>query len=237
MKSRFPRWPLAMLAALTLNGCASVPVAHPDDPWEGFNRGVHAFNDQLDGWVLKPVANAYDVAAPTPVRHGVANFFGNLGDVWVGVNNLLQGKAVDAASDLGRVLLNSSVGVAGLIDVASLMGLEKHDEDFGQTLGVWGVGSGPYLVLPLYGPRTLRDGGGLLLDFVVDPVVYAQPERAAWGLAGMRVVDNRAGLLPAEKAMDQAALDKYEYLRSAYLQRRRHLVFDGNPPREVLPEE
>lgn len=237
MKVRFTRRALAVLALFALSGCASVQVAHPDDPWEGFNRGVHAFNDELDGWVLRPVASAYDTVAPTPVRHGVANFFGNLGDVWVGVNNLLQGKVGDAASDVGRVLVNSTVGVAGLIDVASLMGLEKHDEDFGQTLAMWGVGSGPYLVLPLFGPRTLRDGGGLVLDSVADPVAYVRPENTAWGLGAARVVDIRAGLLPAEKAMNQAALDKYEYLRSAYLQRRRHLVFDGNPPREVFPDE
>lgn len=224
-------------AVFLFSGCATVPVANPDDPWEGFNRNVHAFNETLDGWVLKPVATGYDALAPSPVRYGVANFFANLGEVWVGANNLLQGKPLDAASDLGRFVLNSTIGIGGLIDVASAMGLPRHQEDFGQTLAVWGVGSGPYVVLPVFGPRTLRDSGGLLFDIGSDPLVYVKPDEASWGLVSLRLIDQRAELLPAEKTLDQAALDKYDYLRSAYLQRRKHLVFDGNPPREIIPED
>ena len=235
------RWGRVLLLTLCLSACASTGTVsqsdNPDDPWEGFNRHSFAFNEGLDTWVLKPAAKGYDAVTPTPVRAGVSNFFGNLEDLWIGVNNLLQGKPGQAASDLGRVLVNSTMGIAGLIDVASPMGLEKHNEDFGQTLAVWGVGSGPYVVLPVFGSRTLRDTGGLVADTAADPLNEVEPDGARYGLSALRVVDLRAGFLPAEKVLDSAALDKYSYLRSAYLQRRRSLIFDGNPPREEVPEE
>lgn len=240
----FPGWfrltILVLLGALA-TGCASVsqPGAqgNPDDPWEGFNRGTFAFNEKLDAWVLKPVAQGYDTVTPGPVRVGVTNFFGNLGDIWVGVNNLLQGKPVDALSDLGRFVVNSTMGVAGLIDVASPMGLERHGEDFGQTLAVWGVGGGPYVVLPVFGPRTLRDSGGLLFDMTADALNLVEHDPSRYSMSGLRLIDMRADFLPAEKLVNEASLDKYAYLRSAYLQRRRHVIFDGNPPREEIPEE
>lgn len=239
-----------LLAAALASGCASVsgPAAtadaataesveiHPDDPWEGFNRGVFAFNEKLDAWVLKPVAKGYDAVTPTPVRIGVANFFGNLGDVWVGTNNLMQGKPRDAASDLGRFVVNSTMGVVGLIDVASPMGLDKHREDFGQTLAVWGLRKGPYFVLPVLGPSTVRDAGGVVFDLGANAVNLFDPESARYLLNGLHLIDARAGLLPSDKVVEEAALDKYSYFRSAYLQRRDYLIYDGNPPREEIPE-
>lgn len=232
-------WLIGLLMLLT--GCASTgagpQAANPEDPWEPVNRGTFAFNDALDVWLLKPVAQGYDAVMPGPVRTGVANFFGNVEDVWTGVNSLLQGKPGNAVHDFGRVVVNSTMGIAGLLDVASAMGLEKHNEDFGQTLAVWGVGNGPYVVLPVFGPRTLRDAGGFVFDLTADPVSQVNPDPARYGLSAVRLVDVRAGLLPAEKVLDTAALDKYSYLRSAYLQRRRSLIFDGNPPREEIPEE
>lgn len=245
--------PACLLVTTLAAGCASVsgpadttaasaaPAAeraevHPDDPWEGFNRGVFAFNEKLDAWVLKPVAKAYDAVTPAPVRVGVTNFFGNLGDVWVGTNNLLQGKPRDAASDLGRFVVNSTMGVAGLIDVASPMGLDKHGEDFGQTLAVWGLRSGPYFVLPVLGPSTVRDAGGTVFDLGANAVNAFDPESARYVLNGLHLIDTRAGFLPSDKVVDEAALDKYSYFRSGYLQRRQYLIFDGNPPREEIPE-
>ena len=230
---------LLLCLVVLLGGCAGTPK-NPDDPWEGFNRGSFAFNDGLDRYVLKPVAEGYDAVTPTPVRAGVSNFFANLEDLWIGANNLLQGKPGQAASDVGRFLLNSTVGVFGLIDVASPMGLDKHNEDLGQTLAVWGVGDGPYVVLPVFGPRTLRDATTLgaenwLLE--VDLVGRVYPVRTRNSLRALRLVETRAAFLPAEKVLDQAALDKYNYLKSAYLQRRRNLVYDGKPPREEIPEE
>lgn len=232
---------LSLLAMLLLAGCATTAAgpsaSNPEDPWESVNRGTFAFNETLDAWLLKPIAQGYDAVTPAPVRTGVANFFGNVEDVWTGINSLLQGKPADAAHDFGRVVVNSTMGIAGLLDVASAMGLEKHSEDFGQTLAVWGVGNGPYVVLPLFGPRTLRDAGGFAFDLTADPVGQVNPDPARYGLSAVRLIDVRAGLLPAEKVLDSAALDKYSYLRSAYLQRRRSLIFDGNPPREEIPEE
>ena len=235
---------MVLMLALLLGACASTGSApsadnsgNPDDPWEGFNRGTFAFNEALDSWVVKPVAKGYDAITPTVVREGVGNFFGNIEDVWIGVNNLFQGKPLNAVSDFGRVLVNSTMGIAGLIDVATPMGLQKHNEDFGQTLGVWGVGNGPYVVLPILGPRTLRDTGGFVFDYFADPVNQVDPSDVRYGMEALRIIDMRAGFLPAEKVLDSAALDKYSYLRSAYLQRRRSLIFDGNPPREEIPED
>lgn len=213
-----------------LGGCAT--SGNPHDPIEGFNRAVFAFNDGLDRGIIKPVAKGYDTAAPVPVKTGVANFFGNIADAFIGVNNLLQGKVSDAASDLGRVVVNSTIGVLGLIDWASDMGLEKHDEDFGQTFGRWGVGAGPYVVVPVFGPRTTRDTVGLAADLSVDPVGNMHNVAARNTLVVTRLISDRAALLPADKVIEEAALDKYSYIRDAYLQRRRNLVYDGAPPRE-----
>jgi phospholipid-binding lipoprotein MlaA len=217
-------------AAGLLGGCAT--SGNPKDPIEGFNRAMFSFNEGLDKVVIKPVAQGYDAALPTPVKTGVTNFFANLADVFIAVNNLLQGKVPEAASDGGRFAVNTTVGVLGFMDIASDMGLEKHDEDFGQTFGRWGVGPGPYVVVPFFGPRTARDTVGLVLDVKTDPVANYSHVATRNTLLAVRVESDRANLLPADKVIEEAALDKYSYIRDGYLQRRRNLIYDGNPPRE-----
>lgn len=223
----------AIGSAWLVSGCASTG-GDPRDPIEGFNRAMFSFNEGLDKALIKPAAQAYDTVAPLPVRTGVSNAFSNVGDLWISLNNLFQGKPGQAASDLGRVLINSTVGILGLFDVATEMGLEKHDEDFGQTLGRWGVGDGAYVVLPFFGPRTVRDTFGLGADLYVDPVLNVDHVPSRNTLSAVRVVSDRASFLPADKVVREAALDKYDYVRDAYLQRRRSLIHDGNPPRERL---
>jgi phospholipid-binding lipoprotein MlaA len=215
---------LAVLLALQLlaTGCASVSVgANPRDPWEGYNRQVWRFNEAVDEAVLLPVARGYRAVVPEPVRTGVSNFFGNLSDVWSLVNHVLQLKPRESAETLARVGLNSTVGLFGLIDVASGVNLQRHREDFGQTLGYWGLPSGPYLVLPLLGPSTLRDTAALPVDWKGDLVgaVSDTPTRSV--LTGTRLVNLRATVLDAGRVLDAAALDKYTFVRDAHLQRRR----------------
>ncbi len=222
---------LAVAAVGLLGGCAT--SGNPKDPIEGFNRAMFAFNEGLDTVLIKPVAQGYDAVLPTPVRTGVTNFFGNIADLFIGVNNLLQGKPDQAASDLGRVLINSTVGILGIFDVATGAGLEKHEEDFGQTFGRWGVGDGAYVVIPVFGPRTVRDTAGLVLDVAADPVGNVDHVPTRNSLLALRLIDNRADLLPADKVIEEAALDKYTYIRDGYLQRRRNLIHDGNPPHQV----
>jgi len=221
---------LMFLVTGLTTGCAT--SGESKDPIEGFNRAIFSFNDGLDKIVLKPVAKGYDAVLPNPVRTGVTNFFGNIADVFVGVNNLLQGKLTEGASDFGRVAVNSTVGLLGVLDVASNIGLEKHDEDFGQTFGRWGVGSGAYVVVPLFGPRTVRDTAGLVLDVAADPVGNLGDVPTRNTLEAVRLINERADLLPADKVIEEAALDKYSYVRDAYLQRRRSLIYDSNAPRE-----
>lgn len=221
---------VALVVAGLLSGCAS--LGNPKDPIEGFNRAMFAFNEGLDSAIIKPVATGYEAVLPSPVRTGVTNFFSNIEDVFIGVNNLLQGKLPEAVSDLGRVVINTTIGLLGVIDFASDAGLEKHDEDFGQTFGRWGVGNGAYVVIPVFGPRTARDTVGLVLDVAADPVANHEPARVRDLALVLRLVNDRANLLPADKVVDEAALDKYSYMRDAYLQRRRNLIHDGNPPRE-----
>lgn len=204
---------------------------NPRDPYEGFNRSMYAVNEAVDKYAAKPVAQVYDKAVPLPVKAGVGNFFGNVGDLWIGVNGALQGKFGEAGVDLGRLLVNSTVGIFGLFDVASELGLEKHEEDFGQTLAVWGAGDGGYLFWPIIGPRTVRDTAGWGVDIAVDPVGFVEPIASRNSLRLLRFVDVRASLLPADKVVEEAALDKYAYIRDAYLQRRRNQIFDGRPPR------
>lgn len=218
-----------MAAMLWAGGAAAQDGAK--DPYERFNRSMFAVHEAIDKYAAKPVAQAYDNVAPLPVKMGVGNFFGNAGDLWIGVNSAMQGKFGDAGIDLGRLLINSTVGILGLFDVASELGLEKHDEDFGQTLAVWGVGDGPYFFWPVIGPRYLRDTGGWGVDVMVDPIATTRPVSARNSMAALRFVDIRAGLLPADKVVEEAALDKYAYIRAAYQQRRRNQVFDGRPPR------
>lgn len=230
-------WKLAVpLAAMVfLSACASTG-GNSSDPLEPLNRRVYQVNDGLDQFILKPVAIGYREVAPKLVQDGARNFFSNLNDIIVVVNDALQGKFSQALSDTGRFTVNSTVGLFGLVDVASRMGLPKHNEDFGQTLGVWGVDTGPYLVLPLFGPSNVRDSFGLVGDFFLDPVSYVDPTSARIGLTGSRTIDTRANLLNAEKVFQQAALDRYTFLRDAFLQRRRNLVYDGSPPLEDFEE-
>lgn len=223
---------VAVAFSAMLGGCAT--SGNPKDPIEGFNRAMYGFNEVVDKAAIKPVAQGYDAVLPSPVRTGVTNFFGNIADFFIGINNLLQGKPQEAASDIGRVLVNSTVGILGLIDVATEMGMEKHEEDFGQTFGRWGVGDGAYVVLPFFGPRTVRDTVGLVLDSAADPVGQVDHVPTRNTLLALRIVDTRADLLPADKVIEEAALDKYAYIRDGYLQRRRSLIHDGNPPREQL---
>ncbi|QID18784.1 VacJ family lipoprotein [Nitrogeniibacter mangrovi] len=225
---------VAMLGIVA--GCATVPYENPDDPWERYNRTMFTINDKVDKALMKPLAQTYDAVTPLPVRTGVGNFFGNLGDVWTGANNLLQGKGHDGLTDAGRVLINSTLGIFGLFDVATEMGLDKHDEDFGQTLAVWGVPAGPYFVVPFFGPRTLRGGAALPVDLVVGSAVHPADVAARNAVTGLRLVHQRAELLGADRAVDQGSLDKYAYVRDFYLQRRRYEIYDGHPPRERFDE-
>ena len=211
-----------------LSGCATT-ANNPKDPFEGFNRAMFSVNEGIDV-VVKPVAQGYEDVMPVPVKAGVGNFFGNIGDIWIAVNNFLQGKPADGASDLGRVFFNSTIGVLGLFDVASGIGLEKHAEDFGQTLGAWGMGDGPYLFWPVIGPRNVRDTFGFAVDAYADPVAHLDDVSARNTLMGVRFIDLRASLLPADKVVEEAAFDKYNYIRDAYFQNRRSAIHDGNPP-------
>ncbi|MCK9283280.1 MAG: VacJ family lipoprotein [Rhodocyclaceae bacterium] len=223
---------LALVIAGLLGGCAS--SGNPRDPVEGFNRAMFAFNDGLDKAVIKPVARGYEATLPVTARNGVANFFGNIADVFIGVNNALQGKMPEAINDFGRVMVNTTLGVFGFMDVASDLGVDKHDEDFGQTFGRWGSPTGAYLVLPVFGPRNVRDTAGLAFDLAADPVGNVESVASRNVLVATRLISDRAALLPADKVIEEAALDKYSYIRDAYLQRRRNLVYDGAAPR--LPD-
>ena len=224
-----------LFIAALLAGCATTGERESKDPWEGFNRKSFALNEAVDAAVLKPVAQGYVKVVPGPAREGVNNFFDNLEDLGTGLNNFLQGKPREGASDLGRLVVNSVFGVFGLWDIATPLGLEKHYEDFGQTLGVWGVQSGPYFVIPFLGPSSARDAPARL----VDPSWYyseaVNPESIYWGLWGLEKIRTRANLFQAEGVLAEAALDKYSFIRDAWLQRRRSQVYDGNPPR--LKEE
>jgi len=212
--------------------------ADPNDPFESYNRSVHSFNQGFDRTVAKPVAQTYQEVMPTWADKGITNFFGNLGDVIVLSNDLLQFKFEQAASDTARILFNTTAGLLGFIDVASHMDLPKHNEDFGQTLGYWGVPSGPYFVLPFFGPSSIRDTAGMVVDYsYFDPVVNNVAhfsDRSA--LFIIDFVDTRADFLKATRLLDEAALDHYIFTREAYLQRREYYVYDGDPPMEDFEE-
>ncbi len=219
-----------VLLAVLMTACASTQTAtsDPRDPFENYNRSMFRFNTSLDENVIKPVATGYADYVPSFIRTAVGNFFGNLGDVWTGLNNYLQGKPRDGTSDVGRVALNSTFGLLGLFDVASPMGLPKHDEDFGQTLGVWGVKSGPYLVLPFFGSSTVRDGVAKPVDLVYgDTLNYIGSQSFENTSRVVRIIDDRAAFLGSTSLMEGAALDPYQFYRDAYLQRREARVRDG----------
>lgn len=216
----------AALSLVVLSGCASTAVqeANPDDPWEGFNRRVFAFNEVVDRYALKPVAQGYDYVTPDPVQKSVGNVFSNLGEIRTAINSVLQGKPANAGIATGRFLINSTVGVLGIFDVAGRLELVGRKEDFGQTLGVWGVGEGPYLVLPLLGPSTVRDTAGLPADIYTSPLAYVDSDRVRYGMLALDVIDTRASFLEQEKLLRG---DRYTFLRDGYLQRRRFEVADG----------
>ena len=231
---KVPVWASAALAMALLQGCATGPQANPADPLEPFNRGVYSFNEGLDRAVLKPVATAYQNITPSPVRTGVTNFFENISDVWSMVNNVLQAKPAEAMDSLFRVTTNTLWGVGGIFDVATELKIPKHKEDFGQTLGTWGMPSGPYVVLPLFGPSSVRDTAGRVVDIQGNLVSQADNVPVRNSLKTLDLVDTRANLLRAGDLLDQASLDKYAFTRDAYLQRRRSLI-GGNERTE--PEE
>ncbi len=213
-----------------LLGCASTGGS-PQDPLEPLNRAIFGFNEKLDEAVLQPVARGYRAALPQMVRTGVGNFFGNIEDVWIGINNILQGKVADGVQDLARCVFNTTFGLLGVVDASTDFNLPKHSEDFGQTLGRWGLDSGPYLVLPLFGPSSVRDGVGFLVDMKADPVRNLSHVPSRNALYATRTINTRARLLDIGRIAEEAALDKYRFIRESYFQRRRSQVYDGDPPR------
>jgi len=223
---------IALAASLLLVGCASAPTANPKDPWEPMNRSVASFNDKVDDNVLKPLATGYRNVVPDLIQTGVRNVFNNFADMWSTVNNLLQLKPINTAESLGRVIVNTVFGIYGIFDVATYIKLERHPEDFGQTLGYWGMPNGPYLVLPLFGPSTLRDGASLPVDFAVSPTKLIADIPTRNEVFAIRLVSKRAELLKPGNLLEEASIDKYSFTRDAYLQYRRSQIYDGNPPDE-----
>lgn len=227
-----------ILVALVACGCAATPGRTTnDDRWEGFNRGVYKFNDVVDRATLKPVAKGYQKITPHWMRVGIGNFFSNLDYPATILNQFLQGKGKLGLRDTGRFLINTTIGIAGFLDVATPLGLEKNDEDLGQTLAMWGVGSGPYLNLPLFGPSSLRDAPSRMLDFFTDPLTYVDvPWEAVWGERALNVVHRRSELLALDPTL-QRTYDPYAFIRDAWVQQREFAIYDGNPPPEQLDEE
>ena len=233
-----PRISLALMFGLllALGGCATTlkqargGPGERLDPWENWNRKVFAFNEGLDARILKPVATGYAKVVPQFVRRSVDNFFGNAADAWSAVNNLLQGKGEPAFNDVVRFTTNTVFGLFGFLDVAGEFGVARHNEDFGQTLGAWGFGAGAYVVWPLLGPSTVRDSIALPLDRFASPALVISSGQLQGGITALQIINTRANLLGASQVIDEIALDKYIFIRDAYLQRRRALVFDGNAP-------
>ncbi|NDP40122.1 MAG: VacJ family lipoprotein [Rhodoferax sp.] len=223
-------WASLLHISFLLSGCATGPHANPRDPLEPLNRTVYRFNDAVDSALLKPVATAYHEVVPTPVRHGISNFFDNLQDAWSFANNALQLKGRAATDSLSRFGVNTFLGLGGILDVASEMHIEKHTKDFGHTLGFWGVAAGPYLVLPLLGPSSLRDTAALTVDQQGDIAANITHVPTRNSVMVVRMIDAREGLLKATGMLEQVALDKYAFTRDFYLQHRRNTIFDGNPP-------
>jgi len=232
------RYASALFATLLLAGCATVQNPNPQDPWESVNRGVYVFNGAIDGALIKPVTLMYKDLTPKPVRSCVSNIFGNLGDVWSAFNSFLQGRGHDFVNTLGRVLFNSTVGLGGCIDVATTTGATRIENDLGVTLGVWGVGSGPYVVLPFLGSSTVRDGvatASLALAQAgsTQAIMEIENIRLRNTILGLYAIDARASVLDAEALIDEIALDRYSFVRDAYLQKRQSLI---NRYHMVLPD-
>ena len=234
-----PRVATVIAAGAILAGCATVQNPDPADPWEGFNRNVYAFNDTVDRAVLRPVAEAYTFVTPRPVRSCVSNIFSNIGDIWGAANSFLQGRGLDGINTLGRFMFNTTMGVGGCFDVASKTGANKIPNDFGITLGVWGIGQGPYVVLPILGPSSVRDSAGFATDVVANPLSLTHVESVRWrnSLIGLRLIDTRANYLDASKMVDRTAIDPYSFIRDAYLQRRAAQVRGrGGDTGQYLPD-
>jgi len=231
---------LAAVALALLNGCAATNSKDPKDPWEGWNRNVQSFNDSVDDYVMKPVAKGYRWITPSFVDQGVTNFFSNIDDIGVIANDALQGKFLQTGQDSARFLVNTAVGVAGFVDVGSMLDLQKHNEDFDQTLGVWGVPTGPYVVLPFFGPSSPRGVIGLVGDAAMNPFTYVgfyiNPNwigvAVSTGSGALKVIDARADLLGMEKVASEAAIDRYQFFRDAYFSNRNYLIKDGNVPED-----
>lgn len=228
---RTSRWGVLLVLAL-LQACAAVPYKDPRDPMESWNRGVFSFNDSVDRAVVKPVATAYQRVLPHWVRTGINNFFNNLDDAWSFVNNALTLRGQATADSFGRVMVNTTMGLGGILDVAGEMGMERHSANFGLTLGRWGVGPGPFVVLPFLGSSTLRDTLAMSIDRQGNLVNSVADVATRDTLTILNLVDTRATYLRAGDVLDGAALDKYSFTRDAFLQRRRSQVYDGNPPDE-----
>jgi phospholipid-binding lipoprotein MlaA len=232
---------IVLMAFLTsfFVGCASIPngtAPSKKDPWELVNRNVYSFNTSLDDYLVKPITQVYEFIFPEFVRTRFSNIFANVGDVYTSVNQLLQGKPKTAVDDLLRVVINTTMGIGGIFDVATDAGLEKHKEDFGQTFGVWGVGDGPYMVLPLLGPSNVRDTVGWAFDLETDILLSYIPNISVRNtVTGLRIVEQRSKYLNASSLLQTAAFDEYSFVRDAYIQRRRENIYDGNPP--LIEEE
>ena len=229
---------IALIAVLlTAAGCAATPGrTRSDDPWQGMNRGIYKFNDTLDRAALKPVAKGYTKITPRWFRTGVGNFFSNLSYPSTVINQFLQGKPGKGFRDAGRFLLNTTIGVGGLLDVATPLGLQANDEDFGQTLAVWGVGSGPYVTLPFFGASSVRDAPSRVFDYFLGPLVYIDvPWETEWGLRAFDIVHTRAELLPLDATLE-SAFDPYAFVREAWVQQREFAIYDGNPPPETFED-
>jgi phospholipid-binding lipoprotein MlaA len=228
-----------LFVSSTLSGCATTPTAqNHNDPWEGWNRGVHGFNKDFDDTILKPLAKGYDNVVPNPVDESITNVFSNINDIGVTINDFLQFKFVQGGMDASRFLINTTAGLVGIFDVAKLIDLPKHDEDFGQTLGFWGVPSGNYMVLPFIGASSPREAMGLIGDALFNPLTYVSffggfaANAATAAATGVDVTDTRSDLMQSEKIIDEASVDRYDFVKNAYIQRRDYLVHDGNPPED-----
>jgi phospholipid-binding lipoprotein MlaA len=232
LKPVYRYWAAGLFAVLAAAASAQTTPSEQRDPLQRFNRAMFDFNQALDAHMLVPVARGYVRVLPQPVRAGATSFFANLGDGWSGVNALLQGKVAQAGDNLARFGLNSTFGILGLIDIASEANIERHPEDFGQTLARWGVKSGPYVVLPVWGPTTLRDAIVLPIERRGDPVRSITSDTAQTLVTGLRIVDTRANYLRAGELLDEIALDKYIFVRDGFLQRRNNEVWDGSPPED-----
>ncbi len=230
----------SLVISSMLGGCASTQKVNEKDPWEGWNRGTQGFNDSLDKNIVKPVAKGYLAVTPKPVNDGITNFFSNMDDIGVTINDFLQFKMTQGSMDAGRFLINTTAGIVGFIDVATMIDLPKHNEDFGQTLGFWGVPTGNYLVVPFLGASSPREVVGAVGDALLNPLTYTFAFAGAGaavsainaGARAVDVVDTRADVIPTEKILDEAAVDRYDFIKNAYQQRREYLVHDGNVPEE-----